>query len=155
MYALGARGELRCLDAATGKLVWRKNILQDTGANNLRWGMSGSPLVVGDAVIVLPGGPGGQSVAAYDRLTGKRLWTALDDKTAYASPMQVTLLGVPQYLVVSATRLVGLSLDRSRRALGVSLEHRARCQRGAADRDQRQPHLLLVGIRRRRGACSS
>ena len=112
VFALGGRGELRCLDEATGKLVWRTNILQDTGAKNLRWGMAASPLVLGDAVIVLPGGPAGRSVAAYDRRTGKRLWTALDDKTAYASPMLVTLLGVPQLLIVSASRLVGLSVDR-------------------------------------------
>jgi outer membrane protein assembly factor BamB len=112
VYALGAHGELRCLDAATGTLVWRTNILEDARADNLTWGMAASPLIAGDAVIVLPGGPKGQSVAAYDRRTGKRLWSALDDKTAYASPMQVTLLGVPQYLVVSATRIVGLSLDR-------------------------------------------
>ena len=112
VFALGARGELRCLDAATGRLVWRTNILQDTGAKNLRWGMAGSPLIAGEAVIVLPGGPAGRSVAAYDRRTGKRLWTALDDKQAYVSPMQVTLLGVPQFLVVTADRLVGLSLDQ-------------------------------------------
>lgn len=112
VFALGARGELRCLDAATGRLVWRRNILQDAGAKNLRWGMAASPLIAGDAVIVLPGGPKGQSVAAYDRRTGKRLWTALDDKQAYVAPMQVTLLGVPQFLIVSAKRLVGLSLDR-------------------------------------------
>jgi outer membrane protein assembly factor BamB len=112
VFALGARGELRCLDAATGRLVWRTNILQDTGARNLRWGMAASPLIAGNAVIVLPGGPAGRSVAAYDRRTGKRLWTALDDKQAYVAPMQVTLLGVPQFLVVSAKRLVGLSLDR-------------------------------------------
>ena len=36
----------------------------------------------------------------------------MDDKQAYASPMQVTLLGTPQLLIVSASRLVGLSLDR-------------------------------------------
>ena len=112
VFALGARGELRCLNAADGRLVWRTNILQDAGAKNLRWGMAASPLVAGDAVIVLPGGQSGKSVVAYDRRTGKRLWSALDDKQAYASPMQVTLLGVPQYLVVSATRLIGLSLDR-------------------------------------------
>jgi outer membrane protein assembly factor BamB len=93
-------------------MVWRTNILEDTGAENLRWGMAGSPLVLGDAVIVFPGGPAGKSVAAYDRRTGKPLWTALDDKQAYVSPMQVTLLGVPQLLVVSGERLVGLSLDR-------------------------------------------
>ena len=112
IYALGGRGELRSLDAATGRVVWRTNILQDAGAKNLRWGMAASPLIAGDAVIVLPGGPAGRSVVAYDRRTGKRLWTALDDKQAYVSPMQVTLLGVPQFLVVSAERLVGLSLDR-------------------------------------------
>ena len=114
VFALGGHGELRSLDAATGRLIWRTNILKDTGAKNLRWGMAGSPLIAGDAVIVLPGGSAGRSVAAYDRRTGKRLWTALDDKTAYASPMQVTLLSVPQFLVVSGTRLVGLSLDHRR-----------------------------------------
>jgi outer membrane protein assembly factor BamB len=112
VFALGGHGELRGLDAATGRLVWRKNILQDAGAENLRWGMAGSPLVVGDAVIVLPGGRDGSSVVAYDRRTGNRLWGALDDQQAYVSPMEVTLLGVPQLLVVSAERLVGLSLDR-------------------------------------------
>jgi outer membrane protein assembly factor BamB len=112
VYALGGRGEFRCLDASTGKVVWRTNILQDAGAKNLRWGMAGSPLISGDDVIVLPGGPAGKSVAAYDRRTGKRKWTALDDKSAYVSPMQVTLLGVPQFLVVTGSRLVGLSVDR-------------------------------------------
>jgi outer membrane protein assembly factor BamB len=112
VYALGGRGELRCLDAVTGKLVWRTNILQDAGAKNLTWGMAGSPLVAGDAVIVQPGGSKGRSVAAYDRRTGKRLWTALDDKTAYASPMQATILGVPQFLVVTASRVLGLSVDQ-------------------------------------------
>jgi outer membrane protein assembly factor BamB len=112
VIALGGRGELRCLDAESGKLVWRTNILHDAGAKNLRWGMAASPLIAGDEVIVLPGGPNGRSVAAYDRRTGKRLWTALDDQQAYVSPVQVTLVGVPQFLVVSAERLVGLSLDR-------------------------------------------
>jgi outer membrane protein assembly factor BamB len=112
IYALGARGELRCLDAATGKLVWRTDILKDAGASNLTWGMAGSPLVAGDAVIVQPGGAKGRSVAAYDRRTGKKLWTALDDKTAYASPMLITLGGVTQLAIVNSGRLVGLSLDR-------------------------------------------
>ena len=112
VYALGGRGELRCLDAATGKMVWRTNILDDAGAKNLRWGMAGSPLIAGDAVVVLPGGANGKSIAAYDRKTGKRLWTALDDKTAYVSPIQVTLLGVPQYVVVSASRVTGVSADK-------------------------------------------
>ncbi len=112
VFALGARGELRCLEASTGKVVWRTNILTDARAKNLRWGVAGSPLISGDAVIVLPGGDKGHSIAAYDRHTGKHLWNALNDKQAYASPVQVTLAGVPQYLVVSSDRLIGLGVER-------------------------------------------
>jgi outer membrane protein assembly factor BamB len=109
LYALGAEGELRCLDAATGRLVWSKNILHDNGAQNLQWGMSASPLVVDDRLIVLPGGPGGKSVVAYDKLTGNPIWRALDDKQAYTSPMLVTLAGERQIIVVTALRAVGLT----------------------------------------------
>ncbi len=108
VYALGATGELRSLDEGSGKVIWRANILTDSDARNLDWGMSAAPLVVDDTVIVLPGGSNGQSVVGYDRLTGKRVWSALGDKQAYASPMLVTLNGVRQLLVVSATRMMGL-----------------------------------------------
>jgi outer membrane protein assembly factor BamB len=112
VFALGGEGEFRCLDAASGRVVWRTNILKDAGAKNLRWGMAASPLILGDAVIVLPGGPAGKSIVAYNRATGALLWTALNDKQAYVSPMKVTLGGIPQLLIVSATRLMGVSLDR-------------------------------------------
>ena len=108
----GPNGELRCLEEASGTLVWRTNILADAGATNLQWGMAASPLVVDNTVVVLPGGANGQSVVAYDRRTGKRAWSALGDKQAYSSPMLVTLAGVRQMLVFAASRLMGLSPDR-------------------------------------------
>jgi outer membrane protein assembly factor BamB len=111
VYALGATGELRALDDAAGRVRWRTNILEDSGVSNLQWGMAAAPLVVDDALIVLPGGPNDQSVAAYDRRTGVRLWSALGDAQAYASPMLVTLDGVRQLLVFSAARLMGLAVD--------------------------------------------
>jgi outer membrane protein assembly factor BamB len=114
LYALGALGELRCLDAETGALVWRRNILADNGASNLEWGMTASPLIVDDTVIVLAGGPRGKSVAAYNRLNGEAVWTSLDDPQAYTSPMLVTLAGVRQILIVSATRAAGLTVDEGR-----------------------------------------
>ena len=112
VYALGALGELRALDAATGRTLWRTNILEDHGASNLQWGMASSPLVVGHTLIVLPGGRNGASVAAYDTNTGARVWAAQADQQAYSSPMLVTLAGVPQLVVFSASRLVGLTPDR-------------------------------------------
>src|SRR4029079_770156 len=89
VYALGAMGELRCLEDATGRVVWRTNILQDAAADNLQWGMAAAPLIVGDTVVVLPGGRSHAAVVAYNRRTGARVWSALDDKAGYASPMLV------------------------------------------------------------------
>ncbi len=111
LYALGAMGELRCLDARSGSRIWSRNILSDNGADNLPWGMAASPLIVDDKVIVLPGGPGGKSVVAYNRLTGAPIWKALDDKQAYESPQLATLAGRRQILVVSANRVIGLTLE--------------------------------------------
>ena len=114
LYALGALGELRALDAATGALVWRRNILDDAGASNLDWGMAASPLVVDDTVVVLPGGRDGASVVAYDLDRGDQAWRALDDRQAYTSPMLVTLAGMRQILIVSAERALGLTVDGER-----------------------------------------
>ncbi len=114
VYALGAEGELQALDARTGTLIWRHNILTENDARNLQWGMSASPLVVDDNVVVLPGGPRGKSVVAYHKATGRPVWSALDDQEAYTSPMLVTLAGVRQILVVSARRVVGLGVSEGR-----------------------------------------
>jgi outer membrane protein assembly factor BamB len=108
VYALGALGELRSLDEADGRVLWRQNILDDNAAHNLPWGMAASPLVFDDLVVVVPGGPAQRAVVAYDRLTGGRRWAALSDKAAYSSPVLVTLAGRRQILVVLATRIVGL-----------------------------------------------
>ena len=114
VYALGALGELRSLDAKTGSVYWRRQILQENGAGNLEWGMSGSPLIVDDKVIVQPGGPGNRSVVAYNKQTGEPVWRSLNDRQAYVSPMLVTLAGVRQILVISAHRIVGITVEEGR-----------------------------------------
>lgn len=108
LYALGAEGEFRCLDARTGKVIWRRNILEENGASNLTWAQSSSPLIVDNKVIVLPGGPNGKSVVAYDKLTGSAIWSSQNDEQSYTAPMLVSLNGKRQVLVVSALRAMGL-----------------------------------------------
>ncbi len=109
IYALGATGELRCLDANSGSVIWGKNILSDNSASNLPWAMAASPLIVDDKVIVLPGGANGKSVVAYNKSTGAPVWKVLDDPQAYVSPMLVELAGRRQIVVVSSYRVVGLA----------------------------------------------
>lgn len=109
LYALGATGELRCLDAKSGVVIWGKNILKDNQAGNLSWAMAASPLIVDDKVIVLPGGPGGKSVVAYNKVSGAPVWRALDDAQAYVSPILTTLAGRRQVVIVSASRVMGVA----------------------------------------------
>jgi len=111
VYALGATGELRCLKAETGERLWSRNILADNQATNLQWGMSASPLVVDDKVVVLPGGGAGKSVVAYNKFTGKDVWSSQNDKQGYASPKLVTIAGARQIVVVSAMRVMGLTVE--------------------------------------------
>ena len=149
IYALGAEGELRVLDAAKGTLVWRRNILSDNGAYNLSWGMSAAPLIVDDTVVVLPGGTRGSSVVAYRKATGDPVWKALNDEASYTSPMLVTLGGVRQLLVVTATRVVGPHARQGHAPVGIPVEHVQRHQRGAADclyaqRPRSHFHVRLV-----------
>ena len=112
IYALGATGELRCLDANSGAVIWGKNILSDNQAKNLPWAMAASPLIVDDKVIVLPGGTSGKSVVAYNKNNGAPVWRVLNDTQAYVSPMLVELAGRRQIVVVSASRVVGLAPEK-------------------------------------------
>lgn len=109
IYALGATGELRCLDANNGSVIWGKNILSDNQASNLSWAMAASPLIVDDKVIVLPGGTSNKSVVAYNKMTGAPVWKVLSDVQAYVSPMLAELGGRRQIVVVTSSRAVGLA----------------------------------------------
>ena len=155
VYALGAAGHFWCLDAKTGAVLWQRNILDDSGARNLQWAMSGSPLIVDDTVIVLPGGRGGWSVAAYDRLTGDVLWHALDDIQGYSSPMLVSLGGVQQILAVTAQRAVGLGVDDGQLLWEHPWGGLDRAERRAADRDRDGSHLLVRQLRQGRGPAET
>jgi outer membrane protein assembly factor BamB len=112
VFVLGATGELRALDASSGKVRWRTNILDDANAGNRDFGIAASPLIVGNTVVTVPGGGNGRAIIAYDRASGRVAWSALDDEASYSSPVRVTLAGVEQIVAVFDKRVVGLSTDR-------------------------------------------
>lgn len=111
LYALGAHGELRCLEAATGKQLWAHNILTETGAGVPMYGVSASPLIVDEKLIVVTGAEDRGEVVCYDKRDGKKIWSALKESTGYASPVLVTLAGERQLIICLATNTVGVRLD--------------------------------------------
>ena len=110
VFALGVRGHLACLDGATGKPIWEKDLLQEYGIPPeeeeavVLWGRSASPLVVGEKLIVPIGGrKGGRLVtlAAFDKRRGTLLWEGGQRQISYCSPSLATLGGVEQILIVN------------------------------------------------------
>jgi outer membrane protein assembly factor BamB len=87
VYTLGNTGVLACWEAAAGKPVWKVETLADPKKDNLFFGVSASPLVVGDHVVVQGGNGSSKGIKAYDRKTGKLAWTAGDDPASYAAPV--------------------------------------------------------------------
>ncbi len=106
LVALGVSGTLSCLDAASGKVLWRK----DTTGPLPRFFTSSSPLVVDGLCVVQLGGEGGGSVAAFDLLTGDEKWKWAGDGTAYASPAVITVGGAKAVVAETAKKVVALGL---------------------------------------------
>jgi outer membrane protein assembly factor BamB len=87
LYTFGITGTLACWDAATGKPQWKVDVLADAKKENLFFGLSASPLVVGDNVVIQGGNGGAKGLKAFDRKTGKPVWTAGTDAPSYAAPV--------------------------------------------------------------------
>ena len=107
VYTYGGTGLLNCLDAATGKAIWQKSVLTENGLTNIEWGVSASPLIVGDLVIVTGGNPRGPVLFAYRRDTGDLAWKAGDDQATYASPILGQFGGKPVVLSNNVRALAG------------------------------------------------
>jgi hypothetical protein len=113
VYALGGNGDLSALDAKTGKIVWSKNVLKEFGGSNITWGISESPLVLGDKVLVNPGGPGA-SIVALNKANGSIIWKSQSDKAGYSSGIPVEINGVTQVVFFTSERALGLDAKDGR-----------------------------------------
>jgi len=98
VFSMGATGRLNALDASTGKVLWSHNTSGDTKRDVPMWGISSSPLIVDDLVIVSVYG----TLAGYDKATGKLRWTGPQHGGSYSSPQLVTEDGVQQVVILSS-----------------------------------------------------
>ncbi|HVG28848.1 MAG TPA: PQQ-binding-like beta-propeller repeat protein [Pyrinomonadaceae bacterium] len=110
LYALGGNGDLSALEAKTGKVVWTMNVLKKFGGENIGWGISESPLVVGEKLLVNAGGAGA-SVVALNKRDGTLLWKSQSDAPGYSSAITVEVGGKPQVVFFTSRRAIGLDLS--------------------------------------------
>jgi outer membrane protein assembly factor BamB len=108
VYTVGTAGLLHCLDAAEGKVIWKKDLRAECNAPGGQWGQAFSPLIEGDLLLTAPGGPGA-ALAAFDKTTGDLRWKNLDDPPGYSSPVPFTAGGVRQIVAFTGNSIVGVS----------------------------------------------
>jgi outer membrane protein assembly factor BamB len=106
VVTFGVRGVLSCLDAATGKKLWRKN---DFPGAYPRFHPSSSPIAVDGICVAQLGGKGNGAVVAYDLASGTEKWKWTGDDPAYASPVWTTVGGVKVVIAETERKLVALS----------------------------------------------
>jgi outer membrane protein assembly factor BamB len=110
LYALGARGDLVCVDIGKKSVRWHKNLMQDFGSPGIHWGFSESVLIDGKRLICTPGAPGAMMVA-LNKLDGSLEWKCAapgNPAPAYASPLLADVAGTRQYITYTAAGVVGV-----------------------------------------------
>jgi outer membrane protein assembly factor BamB len=117
VYALGATGILNVLDEATGRVIWSRNAGTDSDTRVPDWGVSASPLLFDDLVIVAVAG----KLVAYGRETGATRWVGPDGGPGYSSPHLVTLQGVAQIVLLDAKGATSVSPSTGERLWSVTV----------------------------------
>jgi outer membrane protein assembly factor BamB len=110
VYALGGNGDLSAIDAKTGKLIWSKNVLKEVGGSNITWGISESPLVLGNKVLV-NAGANNASIVALNKENGAVIWKSQSDEAGYSSAIPLQVNGGTQVVFFTGARAVGLDVN--------------------------------------------
>jgi outer membrane protein assembly factor BamB len=105
VVTLGVRGDLSCLDAATGKVIWRKNDFPGWP----RFFTSASPIIVNGLAVADLGGDTNGAVAAYDLNTGTQKWQWTGDGPGYDSPVLLTLGDASLIVLQTAKKIAALN----------------------------------------------
>ena len=109
LYALGISGILSCYDAASGKLLWRREFSKKEKSTSPLYGTAMSPMVDRGLLIAHVGGNDSGAFAAFDAKTGETRWEWSGDGPGYASPIVVEVSGTRQIVTQTQKNIVGFS----------------------------------------------
>ncbi|MCI0695611.1 PQQ-like beta-propeller repeat protein [candidate division KSB1 bacterium] len=109
VYGLSSRGHLMAVEKKTGKLQWEAFCKQDFRSEGPGHGFSSSPLVEGNMLLLQTEAGNGKAVAAFDKRSGRVLWTAGYGGDGYCSPTSFIYNGERQFIFVASGKAVALS----------------------------------------------
>ena len=124
LYLIRGIGQIHCLSATDGKVIWQKDFKTDFGGKMMsNWGFSESPLVDGNLVICSPGGSEG-TVIALDKNTGDLVWrtTELTDNASHSSAIVAEVNGIRQYILLTAKCAAGVAAKDGKLLWKVDIE---------------------------------
>ena len=108
-YSLGTMGNLICLNAANGAVIWQKDLNREYEIRMPTWGISATPLITGDKIILQISGSNNACVIALDKNSGKEIWRNLEDIAAYSAPIIIEKNGKRVVVVWTEDSLAGLN----------------------------------------------
>ena len=111
LYVEGLAGDVACLQAKDGKIIWQRSLQKDFGGSLPTWSFRESPLIDGAKVICTPGGEDA-TLVCLDKLTGKTLWKSQvpgNPKAAYSSAIAIDFDGQRQYVQFTQKALIGVA----------------------------------------------
>jgi outer membrane protein assembly factor BamB len=109
VFTLGISGILSCLDATSGRPLWRHTFQDRFPKTAAQYGTSMSPLVTDGLCVAHVGGPGKGAIVAFEAATGKARWSWDGDGPGYASPVRTRIGGRDQIITQTQSWAVGLS----------------------------------------------
>lgn len=111
LYTVSFKGNVACIDADSGEILWGVNMPGKFGGRVPTWGYAMSALIDGERLILVPGGPQA-CVVALDKLTGEVIWMGGgSDIAGYSTPVRAVLQGIPQYVVFAGKSLIGVDAE--------------------------------------------
>jgi len=102
LYALGMFYLLTCLDARTGTVLWKHDLLTEYQLPPSS--LDASPMVDGNLLIAPIGGKPEAGIVAFDLLTGREVWKALSEPASWSSPVIISAGGTRHPLGHPSTR---------------------------------------------------
>lgn len=114
LFAISGESHLVALNVKDGRKIWEHDLRAKYGARVPRWGVSTTPLLEGNLLIIDVGGKPGHSVMAFNKTNGAVVWKSESDVPGYSAPIAINFNNARKILAFTGTALVGLAASDGR-----------------------------------------